>query len=456
MEQVQTALKLKLKPNKEQRLLLNQITGATSVIYNLALEYHKYLWETYNLRNTVSTPEDKKKRYQFMKENSSYVALAKLFKKSELTKLPEGCYNFLKDVPAEVVQQVLKDLDSALQNFFAGRAKFPKFKNSLSKKTFRSVMTKGVVKLNDKYLGVKIPGVGIVPAINPEKGNKKNRKERLALQRVLDKDTKINSSTISRDNLRNLYASIQYEYESSVAKSTGTKTVGLDLGITDSVSTSDGEFFNLPKMKKINSQIKRLQRKNKSQGKGRKRKVGSRSWNKTQKLIAKKMKKKVNIREDFQHKLSDKIVKENDIIIMEDLKLKNMTKSASGTLESPGTNVAQKAGLNRELLNQAMGGLRNKIQYKAQRRGKTFLVVDPKRTSQECFHCHHVDSKSRSGKTFKCVSCGFEIDADINGAINIKTRGLRGLAGREDLNPIPLDLESNTSMTPELEKIPLH
>jgi transposase len=122
----------------------------------------------------------------------------------------------------------------------------------------------------------------------------------------------------------------------------------------------------------------------------------------------------------------------------------NMSKSAKGTLEKNGKNVAQKSGLNSEILNQGWGTLFRFLEYKGQQRGVEVIRVTPQGTSQICSSCDHKDSKSRSGKHFECTECGFKIDADINGAKNILTRGQRGIAG---LGILIRDV----SLTPELE-----
>jgi putative transposase len=109
---------------------------------------------------------------------------------------------------------------------------------------------------------------------------------------------------------------------------------------------------------------------------------------------------------------------------MEQLNLKNMTKSAKGTIAQPGTNVKQKSGLNRELQRQGHGTLRRKIEQKVLKFGGTFVPVDPKHTSQRCHACGTIDSASRKNQSrFECTNCGKKINADSNAAINILHRG---------------------------------
>ena len=119
------------------------------------------------------------------------------------------------------------------------------------------------------------------------------------------------------------------------------------------------------------------------------------------------------------HRITTAIVREYGHIGVEALAIPNMTKSAKGTLEEPGANVAAKAGLNREILAQTWGVIRTQLKYKAEWAGRRFVEVDPRHTSQTCSHCGVVDAASRVGKEFSCRICGIRLDADVNAAINI-------------------------------------
>ena len=124
------------------------------------------------------------------------------------------------------------------------------------------------------------------------------------------------------------------------------------------------------------------------------------------------------------HLVSSDIVSRHDAIFVEDLRIANMTRSAAGTEEDPGSNVAQKRGLNRSILNQGWGQIFDMLEYKAERAGIRFGRVDPKYTSQTCPVCGVVDAGSRKGESFDCLHCGFRLDADQNGALNVLLRGL--------------------------------
>jgi putative transposase len=132
-----------------------------------------------------------------------------------------------------------------------------------------------------------------------------------------------------------------------------------------------------------------------------------------------------NYRKDWVEKTSTKLATTFRVIIFEDLKLNNMTRSAKGTVESPGKNVAAKAGLNRELLRLGIAQLVLRTTQKAERLGGLVIKVDPKFTSQTCSECGVIDKSSRKSQAvFHCTSCGHTLNADKNAARNILSRGL--------------------------------
>jgi putative transposase len=115
------------------------------------------------------------------------------------------------------------------------------------------------------------------------------------------------------------------------------------------------------------------------------------------------------------------------IVVVEDLKIKNMTKSAKGTEEKPGKQVAQKKGLNRAITQQSWGLFFELLEYKVKARGGQFVKVDPRHTSQTCNCCGHVSSENRlKQEKFVCTACGHRANADVNAAKNIRDRGIHG------------------------------
>ena len=137
----------------------------------------------------------------------------------------------------------------------------------------------------------------------------------------------------------------------------------------------------------------------------------------------------------IQHDATSKLVQQYGIICLEVTKTKEMTRSARGTMDNPGSNVRQKAGLNRSILTQGWHGIRRKLTYKCQRRERTLVTAPAHNTSVTCSRCNAADPKIRkSQERFLCTGCGYEANADLNAAENIRRQGLKAL-GREDECP---------------------
>jgi putative transposase len=135
--------------------------------------------------------------------------------------------------------------------------------------------------------------------------------------------------------------------------------------------------------------------------------------------LARAKEREANARRDGLYKIARTLVATYDAIAMEALTLRNMTRSAKGTIDEPGSSVAAKAGLNRAMLDTGFGLLRQLIAQKAEWAARAIVVVDPRHTSQTCFVCKHVAPQSRDGTRFVCVRCGHVDHADVNAARNI-------------------------------------
>ena len=132
-----------------------------------------------------------------------------------------------------------------------------------------------------------------------------------------------------------------------------------------------------------------------------------------------------NIRENKCHHISRHLVKSSaKVFVLEDLKTKNLSKTAKGSQEKSGKNVKAKSGLNREILNIGWHKIESQLQYKARKESKVVFKINPSYTSQECADCGHIRPENRSGIDFKCVSCGHVDHADINAAKVIKKRAI--------------------------------
>ncbi|HDL9596335.1 TPA: transposase, partial [Escherichia coli] len=136
-----------------------------------------------------------------------------------------------------------------------------------------------------------------------------------------------------------------------------------------------------------------------------------------------------NIRRDYLHKVTTTVSKNHAMIVIEDLKVSNMSKSAAGTVSQPGRNVRAKSGLNRSILDQGWYEMRRQLEYKQLWRGGQVLAVPPAYTSQRCACCGHTAKENRlSQSQFRCQVCGYTANADVNGAHNILAAGHAVLA----------------------------
>jgi putative transposase len=130
-------------------------------------------------------------------------------------------------------------------------------------------------------------------------------------------------------------------------------------------------------------------------------------------------------RRDAIHKATTYLSKNHGRVVVEDLRVKNMTASAKGTLEAPGKNVKAKAGLNRVILDKGFGEIRRQLEYKCRWYGSELVAVNPAYTSQRCHQCGHTEAGNRpSQAVFRCLKCGHEANADVNAAKNILKAGI--------------------------------
>ena len=155
----------------------------------------------------------------------------------------------------------------------------------------------------------------------------------------------------------------------------------------------------------------------------------SNNWIAQKKSVQKVHMKLRTYRQNFLHKHSTEISKNHAIVAMEDLKVSNMSASAKGTLEEPGTNVKAKSGLNKAILRQGWYSFRQMIQYKLLWKGGMLILVPPKNTSRECPECHCIDGANRkSQEEFECIKCHYQEHADLVGSLNILRAGLAQVA----------------------------
>jgi len=170
---------------------------------------------------------------------------------------------------------------------------------------------------------------------------------------------------------------------------------------------------------KIRAQIEELQRKRSA------KKKYSRNWRRLSKKVALLHRKAANITENWARHIAGDLVRNNEVLVWEDLNLAGMTKSAKGTIEEPGKNVAAKSGLNRSLAEASPGKITKWAGVKAESAGRRTWLVNPAYTSQQCSSCKVIETGNRiSRDVFYCSACGHYEHADINAARNIRARGL--------------------------------
>ncbi|EBE3941791.1 transposase, partial [Salmonella enterica subsp. enterica serovar Muenchen] len=234
---------------------------------------------------------------------------------------------------------------------------------------------------------------------------------------------KIKNATISQ-LAGQWYISFQVEVETAEPNHTSTTIVGLDAGVTKLATLSDGTVYQ-----PVNS-FKASQRKLATLQRQLSRKVKfSSNWQKQKRKVQRLHSHIANIRRDYLHKVTSEISKNHAMIVIEDLKVSNMSKSAKGTAEQHGRNVKAKSGLNRSILDQGWYEMRRQLEYKQLWRGGQVLAVPPAYTSQRCACCGHTAKENRlSQSKFVCQACGYTANADVNGARNILAAGHAVLA----------------------------
>ena len=222
------------------------------------------------------------------------------------------------------------------------------------------------------------------------------------------------------------FISIQTQRDVEEPKTLATSAIGIDVGIIHFATFNDGTHI-----RPLNSFKTHQDRLAKHQRRMSRKKKFSKNWSKAKSKVQKIHTKIANARKDFLHKTTTEISKKHAVVCIEDLQVKNMSKSATGTNSEPGTGVRQKAGLNRSILDQGWGMFRELLEYKMKWAGGTLVLVPPQNTSRTCpvQDCGHISADNRKTQAkFTCVVCGYENNADIVGAIIILERGQRFLA----------------------------
>ncbi|NET83595.1 MAG: IS200/IS605 family element transposase accessory protein TnpB [Moorea sp. SIO1F2] len=372
------AVKVRIYPTQEQVQILAQHFGCAR------------WWWNYALNQCIETYKETGKGLSRSALNSM---LPKL-KKDEKTVWLKDCYS-------QVLQSVSLNLSRAYQNFFEGRAKYPRFKSFHHR---QSIQYPQYVKQVGYCL--KFPGkLGVIKA---------------KIHRELDGEIK--TVTVSKTPSGKYYASVLMEYESDDIKpSTDGKVIGIDLGIKDFAITYDGKktskFGNPRHLAKYERKLAKKQRI------AARKKKGSNGRKKARKIVAKVYEHIGNVRQDYLHKLSRKIVDDNQVIVVENLNVKGML-CATRTLRERNHKLAK------AISDLSWGTFVNFLSYKCEKEGKVLVEIDrwfP--SSKTCSNCHYrIKELPLDIRAWICPSCGTHHDRDGNAAKNIRAEGIRMLS----------------------------
>lgn len=375
----------KLEPTQEQINHFKEWFGAKRFIWNKALSLCKS-----RLDNKDFVPQ--------------YFELCKML---TLWKQADE-WQFLKAPPKDILQIALKDLDKAFNAFFKKQRGLPRFKSK--KDGYQSFQIAAQsIKVDDNQIWL--------PKI----------KEWVKFRRHRKVKGTIKNATIIQDGNR-WSVSILCEVE-SIQKPL-TEAIGIDVGVKRMATLSNGEYIASQNFERDLAKLGHHQEVM------ARRIKGSVNWTKAKAKVQKIHRHIANKRKDYLQKETTKLSTAS-LVAVEDLKIKNMSKSAKGTLEKPGKNVAQKRGLNRSITQQGWGMFFNLLEQKVTTNGGVFIKVSPEYTSQQCSICGAINKENRESQScFVCKSCGYEANADYNASQNILTRGLRGIVCHQGGNNV--------------------
>jgi len=384
---IRKAFKFRLKTNRPIESKMAQFAGCCRFVWNKALALQKERLEAGEY--CLSYPE----------------TAAELLKwKTD----PES--TFLKEAPSQALQQTLKNLDKALKEAFDKKNPkcFPKFKKKGFHDSFR--FPQGFKLDGNRFFLPKLGWVRFFKSRDIE-GLPKN-------------------ITVSRQG-KNWFASVQVETEIVQPVHPSGSAIGIDMGVKRFATLSDGSFIEpLSSFRKLEKKLAREQRK-------LARKVkGSNNRRKQKAKVGQIHIKIANARNDFTHKASTATSKSHAVVVLEDLRIRNMSRSAKGDLDEPGRNVRAKSGLNKSILDQGWHEFRRQLEYKQTWRGGMVIAVPPQNTSRTCPACGLVSRENRKTQSrFTCVQCGFVENADFVAATNILAVGHTVAACGEAVRP---------------------
>ena len=386
----------RLRPTAEQTEQLRRIAGCNRFVWNTALALQK-------------RAHDEGQLPIFYVEMSSF-----------LTHWKRDPFPWLYEAPADTLQQTLRDLDGAWRKCVKEGAGAPRFKKrGRCRESFR-LPAPSQFKFDHRR--VFLPKLGWM---------------RFYKSREMQGEPR-NLTVYERAGKWYMAVCCKADVPEPVHPS--SSVVGMDMGVARFATLSDGSVVQpLNSFRKLEKLLTKAQRNYARTQKGSRRRDRARL------RIAKIQTRIADARHDFLHKVSTDLCNTHAEIVMEDLRVKNMSASAKGTIDSPGRNVRAKAGLNKSILDQGWGMFRLLLNYKMRERGGVLTIVPAAYTSQTCSRCGTVDALSRKSQSEFSCSCGFRCNADDNAAVNIlragghpvPARGGLGIARSVKREPLP-------------------
>ena len=364
------AYKFRIYPNAEQRVLFAKTFGCARFVYNHWLDR-------------------KIRQYEADKTSVTYTACAKEL--ARLKKTPE--FSFLQEVDSVSLQQALRHLDTAFQNFFKQpKTGFPRFKSKKqNKNSYSTVCINGNIDLANGC--IKLPKMGYV---------------KLKQHRLIPNEYKLKSVTISQTPSGKYYASVLFEYEDQIQEKESQSFLGLDFSMHELYRDSNGNEPAYPRYyRQAEKQLAKEQRRLSLMQKG------SNNRNKQRIRVAKLHEKVANQRKDFLHKQSRQITNAYDCVCIENLDMKAMSQSLN---------------FGKSVSDNGWGMFTTFLKYKLEELGKKLVKVDRFfASSQTCSVCGYknTETKNLAIRTWDCPQCGTHHDRDINAAINIRNEGMR-------------------------------
>ena len=364
------AYKYRIYPNSEQRIQIAKTFGCCRFVYNQTLAYRKEVYE--------------KEKKSVSKTDCNNYCNRQLKKE----------YEWLKEVDKFALTNTIYNMDAAYRKFFKEHAGYPKFKSKHDNhKSYTTNITNGNITVDFERDRVKLPKLKDVKA---------------KLHRNFS--GQIKSATISQVPSGKYYVSILVETEHMELPHTNQNT-GIDLGIKELCITSDGKKYKNPKIiRKYEEKLIKLQRQLAHKEKR------SQNYYKIKKKIALCHEKITNTRKDYLHKMSHEIISENQVIVSENLQIKNMVKNHH---------------LAKAISDVSWYELTRQLEYKAKWNGRKYIKIDSfYASSQICSVCgyQNIETRDLSVRKWECPVCGVKHDRDINAAKNILAEGLRQIA----------------------------